>query len=96
MEATNWFGKAAEQGHAKAQALFGFMYFRANGVSTDYDKAAKWFRKAAEQGEKQEQYLLGPVTVWFRILDSNISNQGDRLWDNDMAWNSNGKRFALL
>ena len=38
----------------------------------------------------------GLVTVWFRILDSNISNQGDRLWDNDMAWNSNGKRFALL
>ncbi len=48
-------------------------------------------RQNTELKEKLEDCLQtasntsGLVTVLFRILDSNISNQGDRLWDNDMA-----------
>ena len=49
-EAVKWFRKAAEQGHAGAQANLGFMYDRGWGVPEDDREAVKWFRKAAEQG----------------------------------------------
>lgn len=53
------FRKAAEQGHAKAQACLGFCYFLGKGVRQDYAEAVKWFRKAAEQGQPDAQAWLG-------------------------------------
>ena len=49
----------AEQGHAEAQYLFGYMYYKGRGVGQDGEEAVKWFRKAAEQGDVKAQYLLG-------------------------------------
>ena len=49
----------AEQGHAGGQYLFGYMYYKGQGVGQDGDEAVKWFRKAAEQGDVKAQYLLG-------------------------------------
>ncbi|MYF18057.1 MAG: hypothetical protein F4215_11960, partial [Gemmatimonadetes bacterium] len=49
----------AEQGHAEAQYLLGYMYYKGRGVGQDGEATVKWLRKAAEQGDVKAQYLLG-------------------------------------
>lgn len=63
-EAFKWLRKAAEQGHAEAQASLGTCYGTGLGIPTDkpekdYREAIKWYRKAAEQGLAVAQYNLG-------------------------------------
>ncbi len=59
MEATKWYRKAAEQGHAQAQTNLGVVYANGEGVEQDYMEAVKWYRKAAEQGHALAQTNLG-------------------------------------
>jgi len=52
-ESVKWYRKAADQGHADAQAALGSMFLRAfneEGVIEDRVQAGVWFRKAAKQG----------------------------------------------
>ena len=49
-EATRWYRKAAEQGHAEAQFNLGLRYYKGEGVRKSRTMALKWFRKAAAQG----------------------------------------------
>jgi TPR repeat protein/S1-C subfamily serine protease len=49
----------AKQGHVRAQALLGFLYFQGHGVLQDYGEAVKWYYRAAEQGSDFAQYSLG-------------------------------------
>ncbi len=58
-KAVEYFTKAAEQGHASAQADLGDCYFNGDGVYKDSDKAVEWYRKAAEQGNASAQADLG-------------------------------------
>ena len=58
-EAVAWYKKAAEQGHAVAQAGLGFMYADGQGVPQDYARAVAWYKKAAEQGDADAQTNLG-------------------------------------
>lgn len=58
-EAVKWYRKAAEQGYARAQTNFGYMYEKGYGVTQNYTEAVKWYRKAAEQGEAMAQNNLG-------------------------------------
>ncbi len=58
-KAVEYFTKAAEQGHASAQADLGDCYFYGYGVYKDSDKAVEWYRKAAEQGNAGGQSGLG-------------------------------------
>ena len=58
-KAVEYFTKAAEQGHASAQADLGDCYFNGDGVYKDSDKAVEWYRKAAEQGNASGQCGLG-------------------------------------
>jgi cell division septation protein DedD len=53
--AQSWFQKAAQQGHAQAQANLGLMLFQ-NGNRA---AAMPWIRKAAEAGDARAQYVLG-------------------------------------
>ena len=57
-ESVKWYTKAAEQGHARAQAWLGVMYSLGFGVNRDYKAAAKWYRKAADQGDPLGQLRL--------------------------------------
>lgn len=52
--------KAADAGHAAAQAMYGDMIL-AGG--SDDDEAAGYFRKAAEQGNAEGQFRLGAMYV---------------------------------
>jgi len=58
-EAAKWFRKAAEQGHADAQAHLGWMYEQGRGVPQSDAEAVRWYRKAADQGHAQGQNNLG-------------------------------------
>jgi uncharacterized protein len=49
----------AKQGHDRAQALVGFMYFKGWGVPQDCGKAVTWLRQAAEEGADFAQSTLG-------------------------------------
>lgn len=70
VKAIEWWRKAGDQGHIKAQYSLGEMYRTSKGVKQDYTKAFKWFRKAAEQGDGSAQFNLGvggwllPGFVW--------------------------------
>jgi uncharacterized protein len=47
----DWFGRAASQGNAAAQATLGWMYADGHeGVQQDFAQAVNWFGKAANQG----------------------------------------------
>ena len=58
-QAAAWYGKAAEQGYAKAQFILGGMCYEGKGVQQNYNQAAEWYRKAAEQGFAMAQFILG-------------------------------------
>ena len=59
LEAAEWFEKAANQGHAKAQYNLGGCYYDGQGVVQNYKNAAFWYEKAANQGYADAQYNLG-------------------------------------
>lgn len=50
VKAVEFFMKAAEGGHAKAQFYLGLCYEKGWGVSQDFQQARYWYQKAAEQG----------------------------------------------
>lgn len=53
--ARSWYEKAAQQGHAQAQANLGLILFQ-DGARA---QAMPWIRKAADQGDPRAQYVLG-------------------------------------
>jgi TPR repeat protein len=59
VEAVRWYRRAAEKGHAPAQASLGDMYRTGVGVAKDEAQAARWYRKAAEAGHSTAQATLG-------------------------------------
>ena len=61
LDASYWYRKAAEQGHAGAQYELGGAYLEGRGreEGADVAKAVCWYRKAAEQGHAEARYELG-------------------------------------
>lgn len=59
LEASQWFLKAANQGHVLSQYYLGWLYNNGKGVPQDYIQAVYWYKKAAEQGNADAQYSLG-------------------------------------
>ena len=58
MQALQWFRKAADQGHAKAQFSLGLMHDRGEVVAQDHAQAVRLYRLAAAQGHMKAQYTL--------------------------------------
>ena len=58
-KAYDWLIRAAELGHAGAQAKLGFMYTDGLAVTQDYGEARQWFEKAAKSGDLDGLYNLG-------------------------------------
>ena len=54
----------AEQSHAEAQYLVGYMYYKGQGINKNGAEAVKWLRKAAEQENVKAQLRLG---MMFRL-----------------------------
>ena len=57
-EAAEWYRKAAEQGHVRAQHYLGILYEEGKGVEQDYTKALQWYTKSAEQGDEDAELKL--------------------------------------
>jgi len=57
--ATEYYRKAAEKGHVRAQFNLGVRYANGRGVDKNETKAAEWYRKAALQGYAAAQFNLG-------------------------------------
>ena len=53
--------KAANNGHANAQAIVGDRYFFGNGVPENEAEAIEWYMKAHEQGHAGAAYQLGKI-----------------------------------
>lgn len=53
--ALEWFRKASEQGHLRAQDNYGLLLFQQNRR----EEALPYIRKSAERGEARSQYILG-------------------------------------
>jgi TPR repeat protein len=58
-KAAQLYGRAAEQGHAKAQHNLGQCYAHGLGVKVDNAKAVQLFGRAAEQSLAEAQHNLG-------------------------------------
>lgn len=50
VQAAEWYLKAANQGHAKAQNNLGALYAQGHGVEKNQAKAIEWYTKSASQG----------------------------------------------
>jgi uncharacterized protein len=64
VEATGWYRKAAEQGHAPAHYPLAFRYAYGAGVAEDEAEALEWCSRAAElglvvPGSPEAQFHLG-------------------------------------
>ena len=55
--------RAADGGHAEAQADLGYCYYNGLVVAKDFVAAADWFAKAARQGYAAAQYSLGSCFI---------------------------------
>ena len=75
-KAVEWFRKAAENNHVKAQFILATCYDTGEGVVKDLTEAIKWYKKAAEQGSPEAQYNLG--CLFYEGVDG-IKNQSDGL-----------------
>ena len=75
-EASEWLRKAADQGHAKAQAaLADILRYGGRGVEKDVAEAVKLYTLAAEQGEATGKVPLDEITG---SLDPAILAEGTR------------------
>lgn len=58
-EAAQWFLKAAQQSHPKAQYNLGVMYLKGQGVPRDKTLSRLWMSKAANLGDAGAQHEFG-------------------------------------
>ena len=58
-KALEWYTKAAEQGHIKAQEQVAYIYRKGKVVERSYEKYVEWMTKAANQGSAEAQQSLG-------------------------------------
>jgi TPR repeat protein len=59
VQAIQWWKKAAEIDHAKAQVKLGLAYAHGKGVEKSAEQAFHWYTKAAEQGDASAQFYCG-------------------------------------
>jgi uncharacterized protein len=77
--AAGWFRRAADQGHAGAQAALGFMYHRGQGVPLSDIEAIKWLSLAAAQNAPEhEAYALWREWIARQMNAADVV-EGDRL-----------------
>jgi len=67
LKAARWFRRAAEHGHAGAQAGLGYCYQDGLGVEKDDAAAAVWFERSADQGESGAQTSLALLHLERRV-----------------------------
>jgi len=72
ISAAEWYKKAADQGHARAQYNLGVMYANGEGVEEDDKAAVKWLTKAAEQGLREAASRIDKIQKYKLINEAKI------------------------
>ena len=70
-EATKWFLRAAELGHADAQATLGRIYYTGPYTLRDLNKALHWTQEAANQGNTDALILLPQINIDYAHNEAN-------------------------
>ena len=60
-QAAEWFAKAAEVGHIKAQTNLGLMYIAGRGVPKDRSRAINYLKRSAQAGDTIAQDTLRKI-----------------------------------
>jgi hypothetical protein len=77
--AAGWFRRAADQGHAGAQAALAFLYHRGQGVPPSDIEAIKWLNLAsAQRAPEHEAYALWREWIARQMNPADVA-EGDRL-----------------
>jgi TPR repeat protein len=83
--AATWCRRAAERGHAGAQAMLGVMSHRGQGVPRDDVEALKWLTLAVrQQPPERDAYALWRDEVARQMTADQIADAGKRA----AAWSS--------
>jgi TPR repeat protein len=69
--ATEWYEKAAEQGHKKAQFDLALRYQYGDGAIRSTEMALKWYNRAALNGDRYAEHALGEL---LEVLDHSSSS----------------------
>lgn len=83
-QASQWYRKAAEQGHCAAQFHLALMYAQGKGVARDETAALLWLRRAAEAGHGGAQYHLG--VRLYRASKYKIGSEASELRIASLNW----------
>jgi len=78
VEAVKWWRKAADQGHADAQAWLGFMYYNGEGVPKDAAEAYAWYNLASisnEDARKWRDELEKSLTSEQKVRAQQLSTE---------------------
>lgn len=79
-QAAGWYGKAAEQGDADAQATLGTLYSMGQGVPHDDAEAYFWFDLAADvKGPHQQKYSANRQMIGERITADELADVEERV-----------------
>lgn len=93
-EATDWFAKAAEAGHAMAQFELARRYWRGDGVVQDKASSAVWAKKAAEGGVTDAAQIYGSMLL--RGEGVSMDREAAAKWLKVAASKGNRRARALL
>jgi TPR repeat protein len=88
--AVEWYEKAAENGHSRAQWLTGASCLEGVGTEKDLGKAKYWFQKSADQGDADGQY--GLAGYYFTVQDYKSSVE----WLKKAAEQGHGEAREML
>lgn len=69
--ATEWYRKAAVQGHPRAQLHLGKLYQHGESVGQDFKEAFRWYSRAAESGDADGQYALAHMFLTGKGVATN-------------------------
>lgn len=72
-KAFEWYLKAAEGGHMRAQTLVGESYLRGSGVNEDFQQAYQWLNKAAKSGDPNAEFSIGYMYFAGKGRDKDVS-----------------------
>jgi len=75
-----WFLRAAEQGHATAQATLGAYYWAGRGVPQDLSKAYFWSALALAQGDENSKSRLEGLASQMTRTQISAARQEAEVW----------------
>ena len=79
-QAIEWFRKAAEQGHALAQAKLGLAYLLGQGVAADPVEAWMWLDLSRSSGNDEAQKLLASLDAKLDATQRNAAHDRAERW----------------